>query len=384
MGTGGHVGDDYYADDWARSGADGQTGEQRTFGQTVYAGISGTAIVNSSHGDYGQDVVIYNSQSKFALRNAHLSEILVSDGQFVNAGDSIGKVGSTGNSDASHLHIALYKNVDTEELNGRPIKWIHWEGGPTEYAAAFTYIPRGSTEPIATPTSTPTSNPTLTPTSTPTPTPTPEATSTSTSMPGPTLISPADGTTAAGTIVQGTSIASVSLIWGDISQTQWYEYEVAYDENFGSIATTGTVEGTQVDKGLFLGEEYYWRVRVYNPTISQWSEVWSFTTPLGPASAKPLCMFPTEGLTGVSLTPALQWSSAVEATGFELIVAANCDWSNAIVNLTGDSALPAGTTAYPITQALQQGTNYCWKVRAINANTATNSPWSDTAAFTTY
>jgi hypothetical protein len=198
------------------------------------------------------------------------------------------------------------------------------------------------------------------------------------------LISPADGTTAAGTIVQGTSIASVSLIWGDISQTQWYEYEVAYDENFGSIATTGTVEGTQVDKGLFLGEEYYWRVRVYNPTISQWSEVWSFTTPLGPASAKPLCMFPTEGLTGVSLTPALQWSSAVEATGFELIVAANCDWSNAIVNLTGDSALPAGTTAYPITQALQQGTNYCWKVRAINANTATNSPWSDTAAFTTY
>jgi hypothetical protein len=96
-----------------------------------------------------------------------------------------------------------------------------------------------------------------------------------------------------------------------------------------------------------------------------------------------VCLSPTEGLTGVSLTPTLQWSSAVEATGFELAVAANCDWSNTIVNLTGSSALVAGTTAYPITQALQQGTNYCWKVRAINEDTATNSPWSDTGTFTT-
>jgi hypothetical protein len=91
---------------------------------------------------------------------------------------------------------------------------------------------------------------------------------------------------------------------------------------------------------------------------------------------------PTEGLTGVSLTPPLQWSSAVEATGFELVVAANCDWSNTIINLTGSSALGA-ETAYQITQSLQQGTNYCWKVRAVNADTVTNSPWSDTGTFTT-
>jgi hypothetical protein len=200
----------------------------------------------------------------------------------------------------------------------------------------------------------------------------------------PTLIVPADGTTAAGTIIQGTSTARVSLMWDDLAKAQCYEYEVAYDDGFGSIATSGNLSGTQVAVNLFLGEKFYWRIRVCNnsPVISQWSETWSFTTPLGPASVKPLCLFPTEGETAVSLTPALQWSSAVEASGFELVVAANCDWSNAIINLTGSSAL-GFETAYQVTQSLQQGTNYCWKVRAVNEDTATNSPWSDTGTFTT-
>lgn len=200
----------------------------------------------------------------------------------------------------------------------------------------------------------------------------------------PTLISPADGTTAAGTIIQGgTSNARVSLMWEDMPKAQWYDYQVAYDEEFGSIAAENTLQGTQVAVNLFLGEKFYWRVRVNGSVWSQWSEVWTFTTPLGPASAKPVCLSPTEGITGVSRTPALQWSSAVEATGFELMVAANCDWSNAIVNLTGSSAL-GPETAYQITSPqLAEGTNYCWKVRAINSDTDTMSPWSDTGTFTT-
>jgi hypothetical protein len=198
----------------------------------------------------------------------------------------------------------------------------------------------------------------------------------------PTLISPADGTTAAGTIIEGNSLAHVSLMWDDLAKAKAYDYQVAYDTSFGSIAVEGTINGSQTAASLFLGEKFYWRVRVNGSVWSQWSETWTFTTPLGPASAKPVCMSPTEGLTGVIRTPALQWSSSVEATGFELMVAANCDWTNAIVNLTGSSAL-GSETAYQITTSLAEGTNYCWKVRAINADTATNSPWSDTGTFTT-
>lgn len=140
MGEGGHKGDDYYADDWARAGAEGLTGEERTFGQIVYAGISGTAITKPNHGEYGNDVIIYDSESKFALRNAHLSEILVANGESVAAGIPIAKVGRTGNVTGSHLHVVLYKNI--ENADDRPITWAHVQGEPTSFAAPFLYNPR--------------------------------------------------------------------------------------------------------------------------------------------------------------------------------------------------------------------------------------------------
>jgi len=205
----------------------------------------------------------------------------------------------------------------------------------------------------------------------------------------PTLISPADGTTAAGVIIGGqesSNLAHVTLMWEDMPKAQWYDYQVAYDSDFGSLVfprSVTTTEGTQASVELFLGEKYYWHVRVNgSPVFSQWSETWSFTTPLGPASAKPICMSPTDGEQDVSLQPTLQWTSAVQASGFELVVAKNCDWASPVINLTGSSAL-GEVTAYQITQSLQQSTNYCWKVRATNSDTATNSPWSDFGTFTT-
>jgi len=202
---------------------------------------------------------------------------------------------------------------------------------------------------------------------------------------GPTLVSPPCGTTAAGTIIQGSALARVSLMWEDMPKATEYWYEVAYDDEFGSIAASGNLSGTQVSVNLYLGELFYWRMRSLEPVVSQWSEVCSFTTPLGPASAKPVITYPgsTDSHNDIELTPSLTWTSTVEATGFELVLAANCDWSNPIVNLTGSSALVGPDTCYAITQALQQGTNYCWKVRAVNSDTDTMSPWSDTGTFTT-
>jgi hypothetical protein len=172
-----------------------------------------------------------------------------------------------------------------------------------------------------------------------------------------------------------------------MAKAKCYEYQVAYDESFGSIASEGTLEGTQVSVNLFLGEKYYWRVRVCHdePVYSQWSEVWSFTTPLGPASAKPVITYPggEESHTDIICPLTLTWTSAVEATGFELILAENCDWANPVINRTGSSAL-GPETGYNIPQCLKEGTSYCWKVRAVNSDTATNSPWSDTGTFTTH
>jgi hypothetical protein len=201
----------------------------------------------------------------------------------------------------------------------------------------------------------------------------------------PTLISPACGSTATGTILEGTSTARVSLMWEDMPKATEYRYEVAYDDAFGSIAASGNLSGTQVSVMLYLGEKYYWRVRASQPIVSQWSEICNFTTPLGPASAKPVITYPgaQDSHTNIELTPSLTWTSTVEATGFELVLAENCDWANPVIDLTGSNALEGPDTCYKITQALKQGASYCWKVRAVNSDTDTMSPWSDTGTFTT-
>jgi len=200
-----------------------------------------------------------------------------------------------------------------------------------------------------------------------------------------TLISPACGTTAAGSIIEGNSLARVSLVWDDLAKARAYDYQVAYDTAFGSIAAEGTINGSQVAVSLFLGEQFYWRVRVNGSVWSQWSDTCSFTTPLGPASAKPIVTYPgaVDSHTDIECPLTLTWTSAVEATGFELVLAKNCDWANPVINLTGSSAL--GTeTCYNLPNCLDEGASYCWKVRAVNADTDTMSPWSDTGTFTTH
>jgi hypothetical protein len=88
---------------------------------------------------------------------------------------------------------------------------------------------------------------------------------------------------------------------------------------------------------------------------------------------------PKAGQKNVMLRPALQWNSSIAATSYELMLAANCDWNNPVLNLSGESAING--TAYQITFDLAKNTSYCWQVRGVNK--ITHSPWSDTGTFTT-
>lgn len=75
-------------------------------GKPIVAAYSGTVVLAQSYWGYGNCVKIDHGGSIQTLY-AHASAILVSVGQYVNAGDTIALVGSSGNSTGPHLHFSL-------------------------------------------------------------------------------------------------------------------------------------------------------------------------------------------------------------------------------------------------------------------------------------
>ena len=82
------------------------------------AAASGTPIVNplsgivTATGDYyfnGNTVIVDHGQGLISLY-CHLSEIDVREGQVVETGELLGKVGATGRVTGAHLHFATYLN----------------------------------------------------------------------------------------------------------------------------------------------------------------------------------------------------------------------------------------------------------------------------------
>ena len=75
-------------------------------GTSVAAAGSGTVISAGWNGGYGNCVIIDMGNGVSSLYG-HLSSVYVSSGQTVSAGQSIGAVGSTGNSTGPHLHFEM-------------------------------------------------------------------------------------------------------------------------------------------------------------------------------------------------------------------------------------------------------------------------------------
>jgi len=85
----------------------GQTGDP------VKTTANGKVIFTGWKGGYGNCIIVKHNND-FETLYGHLSHINVHEGQDVNTGDVIGKVGSTGHSTGAHLHYEVRKN-------GKPI-----------------------------------------------------------------------------------------------------------------------------------------------------------------------------------------------------------------------------------------------------------------------
>lgn len=92
----------------------------RSIGTAVYASDGGRVVTAGwNSGGYGRYIVI-NHGNSYSTLYAHLSSIGVNAGDYVNQGQFIGGIGSTGRSTGPHLHFEII-------LNGRklnPIKFF--------------------------------------------------------------------------------------------------------------------------------------------------------------------------------------------------------------------------------------------------------------------
>ncbi len=83
-------------------------------GEDVLSAAPGTVIFAGRQSGFG-NVVIIDHGKRFCTVSAHLSSMLVKEGESVERGQAIGKVGRSGNATGTHLHFEIRvagKSVD--------------------------------------------------------------------------------------------------------------------------------------------------------------------------------------------------------------------------------------------------------------------------------
>ena len=78
-------------------------------GTPILAAHSGTVLVSGWNDSYGNQVLLDNGAG-LSTRYAHMTQIAVTAGEAVTAGQVIGYVGSTGDSTGNHLHFEVMQN----------------------------------------------------------------------------------------------------------------------------------------------------------------------------------------------------------------------------------------------------------------------------------
>lgn len=79
------------------------------YGTPIVAAQAGQVLSAEFHYSWGNNVLLWHNET-FSTRYAHCSSLAVYPGQYVEAGQIIGYVGSTGYSFGNHLHFEVYAN----------------------------------------------------------------------------------------------------------------------------------------------------------------------------------------------------------------------------------------------------------------------------------
>ncbi|MBL0926041.1 MAG: hypothetical protein IBJ11_00100 [Phycisphaerales bacterium] len=199
------------------------------------------------------------------------------------------------------------------------------------------------------------------------------------------LITPANGDSGV--------VTTPTLTWNAAPGAQFYNLRMASDSGFTqNVTTVNGLVGTSYTPATALGNgTYFWQVTAVTPAyvsptgpcspvpaaLTTGSAVFSFTVGSAAPAAFSLTS-PASGATGVDAAPNLQWGASAGAATYTVEVATDAAFAAVVRTQPGLTG-----TSWLVTPSLAAGTQYFWRVTAVNGTgnrLAGNAPFSFTTA----
>jgi len=157
--------------------------------------------------------------------------------------------------------------------------------------------------------------------------------------------------------------------WDEYPGSSEYTIQISKTEDFSDpyISSSDSLSTYYVAK--YFGQDYYWHVRAsHSNDVSDWSETWKLTT-INTVNLS----IPDDNEIDVAFCPNYEWEEILGATGYEIWIDKNSDFSQPTV---GTSNKPS----FQCQSSLERNTKYYWKVRAFTSVDSSN--WSSVRSFT--
>jgi subtilisin family serine protease len=150
--------------------------------------------------------------------------------------------------------------------------------------------------------------------------------------------------------------------WNDAANATSYHLQIATKSNMtGLVFDSDVASSTYTPPSDMAVDLYYWRVLSINATgSSAYTATWNVNVIAPPPlPGTPTLISPANGSGTSDTTPSFDWSDAPDATGYEILIDNNSDFSSPAISTTTVTSDYTATT-------LALGTYY-WKVRGTNA-----------------
>ncbi|MBI3260535.1 MAG: fibronectin type III domain-containing protein [Ignavibacteriae bacterium] len=173
-------------------------------------------------------------------------------------------------------------------------------------------------------------------------------------------------------------IPNVRLTWKDAPGAATYDLQISRTADFKNVLAneSGLTATSYTTNGLAAKETYFWRVQSVNQVgASGWSDPWSFTVVVGAPATVSLLLPAKNAKNQLTTSASLKWENVTEAESYAVQLSENSNFGTTDVDVKDIT-----TNTYTVSK-LKSGTEYFWRVKAINAGG--EGAWSETWNFTT-